>query len=93
MSFSSLGLSPELLNNIATNNYESATPIQKEAIPFILKGKDILGIDDTTIQSGNGYSNSYSWSSLFVTNSFAGFSGNGDNTAPNLTQVSAITTT
>ena len=37
MSFSSLWLSPELLNNIATNNYESATPIQKEAIPFILK--------------------------------------------------------
>ena len=54
--------------------------------------KDILGIDDTTIQNGNGYNSSYSWSSLFVTNSFDGFSGNGDNTAPNLTQVTAITT-
>jgi len=54
--------------------------------------KDILGIDDTTIQSGNGYNSSYSWTSLFITNSFAGFSGNGDNTAPNLTQVTAITT-
>ena len=55
MSFSSLGLSPELLNNIATNNYESATPIQKEAIPFILKGKDILGI----AQTGSGKTASF----------------------------------
>ena len=54
--------------------------------------KDILGIDDRTIQSGNSYSSSYYWSSLFVTNSLDGFSGNGDNTAPNLTQVTAITT-
>ena len=55
MSFSSLGLSPELLNNIATNNYESATPIQKEAIPKILDGKDVLGI----AQTGSGKTASF----------------------------------
>ena len=47
MSFSSLGLSSNLLDIIASTNYENATPIQKEAIPFILKGKDILGIAQT----------------------------------------------
>ena len=48
--------------------------------------KDILGIDDRTIESGNGYSASYSWSSLFVTNSLDGFAGNSsDNTAPVIT--------
>jgi ATP-dependent RNA helicase RhlE len=55
MSFSSLGLSPELLSNIATNNYESATPIQKEAIPKILDGKDVLGI----AQTGSGKTASF----------------------------------
>ena len=55
MSFSSLELSPELLNNIATNNYESATPIQKEAIPKILDGKDVLGI----AQTGSGKTASF----------------------------------
>ncbi len=55
MSFSSLRLSPELLNNIATNKYESATPIQKEAIPKILDGKDVLGI----AQTGSGKTASF----------------------------------
>ncbi len=55
MSFSSLGLSPELLNNIASNKYESATPIQKEAIPKILDGKDVLGI----AQTGSGKTASF----------------------------------
>lgn len=55
MSFSSLGLSSELLNTIASNKYESATPIQKEAIPKILEGKDILGI----AQTGSGKTASF----------------------------------
>ena len=55
MSFSSLGLSSELLNTIVSNKYESATPIQKEAIPKILEGKDILGI----AQTGSGKTASF----------------------------------
>lgn len=55
MSFSSLGLSSDLLNIISSNNYESATPIQKEAIPKILEGKDVLGI----AQTGSGKTASF----------------------------------
>lgn len=47
MSFSSLGLSAPLLNALADQQYEKAYPIQREAIPAILKGQDILGIAKT----------------------------------------------
>lgn len=47
MSFSSLGLSPSLLKAVAEQKYTTPYPIQKEAIPAILKGKDILGIAQT----------------------------------------------
>lgn len=43
MSFKSLGLSAELLRAIADQGYSKPTPIQNEAIPVILEGKDILG--------------------------------------------------
>jgi len=44
MSFSSLGLSLKLLKAIEAQGYKTPTPIQKQAIPEILKGKDLLGI-------------------------------------------------
>jgi len=47
MSFSNLGLSWALLEALDTNNLKEAYPIQKEAIPAILKGRDILGIAPT----------------------------------------------
>lgn len=47
MDFSSLGLSLSLLDAIKKAKYESPYPIQIEAIPAILKGKDILGIAPT----------------------------------------------
>ena len=40
MPFSSLGLSPELLRAVAESNYNDPTPVQKEAIPAILAGKE-----------------------------------------------------
>ncbi|MDP4239541.1 MAG: DEAD/DEAH box helicase [Bacteroidota bacterium] len=55
MSFSSLGLSPCLLNKLAVQNYTQPYPIQQEAIPAILKRKDILGIART----GSGKTVSY----------------------------------
>ncbi|MCL6261527.1 DEAD/DEAH box helicase [Aquiflexum sp. TKW24L] len=47
MDFSSLGLSLSILDAIKKAKYESPYPIQIEAIPAILKGKDILGIAPT----------------------------------------------
>jgi ATP-dependent RNA helicase RhlE len=47
MSFKTLGLSEPLLKTIAEQNYTQPYPIQQEAIPAILEGKDILGIAKT----------------------------------------------
>ena len=47
MPFSSLGLSDSLLKALAEQNYAKPYPIQKEAIPAILKGGDLLGIAKT----------------------------------------------
>jgi ATP-dependent RNA helicase RhlE len=42
MSFTTLGLSAELLHAIADQGYNQPTPVQRQAIPVILAGKDIL---------------------------------------------------
>jgi ATP-dependent RNA helicase RhlE len=55
MSFSDLGLPPSLLQALEAQNYKEPYPIQKEAIPAILKRKDILGI----AQTGSGKTASY----------------------------------
>ncbi len=55
MSFTSLGLSPFLLKALTNENYSKPYPIQKEAIPAILKNKDVLGIAKT----GSGKTASY----------------------------------
>jgi len=47
MPFSSLGLSPELLRAVAESNYTDPTPVQKEAIPAILEGKDVWACAQT----------------------------------------------
>jgi superfamily II DNA/RNA helicase len=46
-SFSDLGLSPEVLKAVADAGYESPTPIQEQAIPVALSGRDVLGIAQT----------------------------------------------
>ena len=43
MSFDSLGLMAELLRAVSEKGYSEPTPIQKQAIPVILEGRDILG--------------------------------------------------
>ena len=45
--FSELGLSPATLKAVADTGYTTATPIQAEAIPYALHGKDVLGIAQT----------------------------------------------
>ena len=41
--FASLGLSPRLLEALTTLGYEEPTPVQREAIPPLLAGRDVLG--------------------------------------------------
>jgi ATP-dependent RNA helicase DeaD len=41
--FSDLALRPELLQALTTLGYEEPTPIQREAIPPVIKGRDLLG--------------------------------------------------
>jgi ATP-dependent RNA helicase RhlE len=42
MSFSDLGLLPELLRAVADKGYDTPSPIQVQAIPAVLSGRDIL---------------------------------------------------
>jgi len=47
MSFENLGLSQPLLQALALKEYTVSTPIQEQAIPTLLKGRDLLGIAQT----------------------------------------------
>jgi ATP-dependent RNA helicase RhlE len=42
MLFKDLGLSAELLRAVEKQGYDKATPIQEQAIPLVLEGKDLL---------------------------------------------------
>ena len=46
--FAALGLAPTIAANVAALGYEEPTPIQREAIPLLLEGRDVLG------QAGTG---------------------------------------
>ena len=46
-SFESLGLLPELLRAVAEQGYTEPTPIQSQAIPVVLAGRDLLGAAQT----------------------------------------------
>src|SRR5205809_1140412 len=50
MSFTALGLAPELVRAVADEGYEHPTPIQTEAIPLALAGRDLIG----SAQTGTG---------------------------------------
>ncbi|MDQ6726391.1 MAG: DEAD/DEAH box helicase, partial [Actinomycetota bacterium] len=41
--FADLGLRPELLATLAGLGYEEPTPIQRETIPPLVEGRDLLG--------------------------------------------------
>lgn len=47
MSFSILGLSPQILEAIEAKGYSEPTPIQKKSIPIVLDGKDLMGAAQT----------------------------------------------
>ena len=43
MRFDELGLAPELLRAVSDQGYTTPTPIQAQAIPIVLSGKDLMG--------------------------------------------------
>ena len=47
MTFANLGLSDELLRAVSESGYDEPTPIQRQAIPSVLMGKDLVGIAQT----------------------------------------------
>ncbi len=55
MSFASLRLSSHLLNSLDKQGFKKPYPIQEQAIPAILDGKDVLGL----AQTGSGKTASY----------------------------------
>ncbi len=50
MNFREFGFGPQLLEGIEAIGYQEATPIQEQAIPIILEGKDLIG----SAQTGTG---------------------------------------
>jgi len=47
MKFSELGLSEKVLKAVEASGYDTPTPIQSQAIPHALQGRDVLGIAQT----------------------------------------------
>jgi ATP-dependent RNA helicase RhlE len=47
MSFHTLGLEPRILEGVSAMGYTDPTPIQTQAIPLILGGRDVVGVAQT----------------------------------------------
>lgn len=47
MTFKDLGLAEPILRAVEAEGYTTPTPIQQQAIPILLKGKDLLGVAQT----------------------------------------------
>lgn len=47
MKFTETDLKPEILSGLADMGYEDMTPIQEQAIPHILAGRDVVGLAET----------------------------------------------
>ena len=58
--FTDLGLAEPLIRALETKGYSDPTPIQKQAIPALLEGRDILGI----AQTGTGKTAAFALPSL-----------------------------
>ena len=73
MSFSDLGLKPELLRAVADKGYDTPSPIQIQAIPAVLAGRDVLA----GAQTGTLYRDAVQFDQK--TNEVIAFDGNGSN--------------
>ena len=47
MSFESFNLHPSIMSGVRTLGYVTPTPIQREAIPPIMEGRDVIGLAQT----------------------------------------------
>ena len=47
MSFEKFGFHPEIMSGIHASNYVDPTPIQEQAIPPVLAGRDVMGLAQT----------------------------------------------
>src|ERR671938_217733 len=45
--FEQLKLAPELLHAVRDAGYEHPTPVQSQAIPLVLQGRDVIGLAQT----------------------------------------------
>ena len=45
--FNSFQIAPELKRNVLNKGYRQTTPIQDQAIPYVLDGRDVIGIANT----------------------------------------------
>ena len=50
--FEELGLGAEIIKALKENRFEAPFPIQQEAIPFILRGIDVIGQAHTGTETG-----------------------------------------
>jgi ATP-dependent RNA helicase RhlE len=56
MTFAQLGLAPEILRALDAKGYSAPTPIQAQAIPAALQGRDLLGAAQTGTGKTAGFS-------------------------------------
>ncbi len=68
MSFTELGLEPGLLKAVQSLGYTDPTPIQEQAIPLALAGRDLLGC----AQTGTGKTAAFILPALQLTTGRAG---------------------
>jgi ATP-dependent RNA helicase RhlE len=68
MSFGELNLSESLLRAVRQEGYEAATPIQTQAIPHLLEGRDLVGC----AQTGTGKTAAFALPTLQLLTSRAG---------------------
>ena len=47
MTFEELGLKDQVLQAVSDAGYQTPTPIQEQAIPLVLKGRDVIGLAQT----------------------------------------------
>ena len=47
MNFASLGLAESIVRSVVSEGYSTPTPIQAQAIPHVLQGRDVLGCAQT----------------------------------------------
>jgi ATP-dependent RNA helicase RhlE len=60
--FTELGLAEPILRALTAKGYDDPTPIQRQAIPALLEGRDLLGI----AQTGTGKTAAFSLPSLHL---------------------------